>query len=361
MATENHTSIYTITQSKNIILVLLALIGLLLFVSIMHIFTALLSVVILYTLFRPLFLYFINRKHFRRSFSAVLILLISFIIIVLPLLGLSLMIINKLIDFQSHPEVLTNLINKVHSFTGANFDIKDMLKNGINDISKWALNMFSVVVSSALKIFITLIVLYFTLFFMLKSYDDFESFLLKYLPFDHNNSIKFGIELKNITLSNILGQGLIGLCQGIIVATGFLIFGIPDPLFWGVVSVFVCFLPIVGAPIIFVPAAIIEIASGHNFSGIGILIWGGVLVTLVDNFLRQFISKKIADTHPLITIIGVIIGIPMFGLIGLVIGPFLISFFILLFKMYEEHYMNSINDAVIIEIKENDPNSFERQ
>jgi predicted PurR-regulated permease PerM len=124
-----------------------------------------------------------------------------------------------------------------------------------------------------------------------------------------------------------------------VVTIGFLIFGIPDPFFWGVVSVFVCFLPIVGAPIIFVPAGIIELLSGNTFAGVGILIWGGVLVTLIDNFLRQFISKKIANTHPLITIIGVIIGVPVFGLIGIVIGPFIISCFFLLLKMYEVNYI----------------------
>lgn len=348
---------YTTKQSKSIILLIIALIGLLLFISLLHILSALLSAVILYTLFRPLFLYFVNRKHLNRSLSAMIIIIISFLIIVLPLLGLSIMVINKLIHFQQNPETITNIINKLHDYTGSAIDLKEMLKNGINDISKWALNAFSMFVNSALNIFVTLIILYFTLFFMFKSQDKLEATIMKYLPFNTAQSIQFGIELKNITFSNIIGQGLIGVSQGIIVATGFLIFGIPDPLFWGIVSIFVCFLPVVGAPIIFVPAAIIELASGNAFAGYGILIWGGVLVTLVDNFLRQFISKKIADTHPLITIIGVIIGIPFFGLIGLVIGPFLISFFFLLIKMYEVNYLSGSDDdhdRLIMEMEKKD-------
>ncbi len=345
-------SIYNSAQSKNIVLLLITLVGLFLFICSLHILTALLSAVIMYTLFRPLFLYFLLKKRWSKSLSAVTVIALSFLIIVVPLTGLSIMVINKLIGFQQHPEFLTGMIDRVHSYTGASIDIKEMLKNGINDISKWAIGAFSVFLNSALKIFITLIILYFTLFFMFKSYDVFESALIKYLPFSTQQSMRFGTELKNITLSNIIGQGLIGLSQGIVVGTGFLIFGIPDPLFWGIVSVFVCFLPVVGAPIIFVPAAIIELSSGHNVAGIGILIWGGVLVTLIDNFLRQFISKKIADTHPLITIIGVIIGIPFFGIIGLVIGPFLISFFFLLVKMYETGYM--VSDKITVDIKKQD-------
>lgn len=348
-------SIYSTKQSKNIILLLIGLIGLLLFISILPIFSALLSAIILYTLFRPLYLFLIEKKHMGKSLSAFLIIVISFLIIVLPLLGLSIMIINKLISFQQNPEAITMLLNKLHDYTGSSIDIKDMVRKSINDISGWAINAFSIFVNSALRIFITLVILYFTLYFMLKSHEEFEASLLKYLPFRDEQSKKFGTELKKITLSNIIGQGLIGLCQGMIVTVGFLIFGIPDALFWGIVSIFVCFLPVVGAPIIFVPAGILELASGNNVAGIGIIIWGGVLVTLVDNFLRQFISRKIADTHPLITIIGVIIGIPLFGLIGLVIGPFLISFFFLLIKMYEGNYIHTTEDAeqvIIIEKKE---------
>ncbi|MES2565249.1 MAG: AI-2E family transporter [Bacteroidota bacterium] len=346
-------TIYTVSQRKNIILVLLVLVGLIIFKATLPFLTAILSAIILYTLFRPFYLHLIHKRHLSNLSATVIILIMSFLIIVLPLFGLSLMIIDKLIEFQKHPEIVTDIINKLHNYTGASFDIKAMINNSINDISGWAINAFSVFLDSALKIFIALIIIYFTLFYMFRSHEKFEKTILKYLPFNHENSLKFGRELKNITLSNILGQGLIGLCQGIIVAVGFLIFGIPDPVFWGIVSVFVCFLPVVGAPIIFIPAAILELASGNNFSGIGILIWGIVLVTFVDNFLRQFISKKIADTHPLITIIGVIIGIPVFGLIGLVIGPFLISFFILLFKMYERNYLAPQNPgtALIEEIK----------
>jgi predicted PurR-regulated permease PerM len=334
-------SIYTIKQNKNIVLVLIGFVGVFLFIASLHILAALLSAVILYILFKPFFLYLNKKKHLSNSISAAIIIVISFLVIVLPLAGLSIMIINKLTIIQNQPEIVSDLITKLQRLAGSQMNLKEMLDKSVNDISKWALGAFSVFVNGALKIFISLLVLYFTLFFMFKSHEKFEGALLKYLPFDNQNSFQFATELKKITYSNILGQGLIGLCQGIIVAIGFLIFGIPDPFFWGTVSVFVCFLPIVGAPIIFVPAGLIELASGNAFAGIGILIWGAVLVTLVDNFLRQYISKKIADTHPLITIIGVIIGVPVFGLIGLVIGPFMISYFILLIKMYEANYIES--------------------
>jgi predicted PurR-regulated permease PerM len=341
---KNQQSIYSPAQRKIIIFLMIVLLGIGLLITSLHIIAPLLSAAILYILFKPLFLYFVNKKRLNTSLSALLIISISFLVIVLPLSGLSLLIVNKLIIFQNS-DMLRGGVDKFQHLTNLHIDLKEMLVKSINDISKWALGAFSVFVSGAVRVFISLIILYFTLFFMFKSHVTFENTLLKYLPFEEKNSYRFGIELKKITYSNILGQGLIGVCQGFIVAIGFLIFGIPDPLFWGVVSIFVCFLPVVGAPIIFVPAGLIELMNGDTMAGVGILIWGAVLVTLVDNFLRQFISKKIADTHPLITIIGVIIGIPAFGLIGLVIGPFMISFFILLFKMYEINYLKPIEET----------------
>lgn len=338
---QNKKSIYSSIQSRNIALGLIILLAIFLFISSLQILPAIFSAIILYILFKPLFLYLVHKRHINKSISAIIVITISFLVVVLPLSGLSIMVINKLVNFQNHPEELTDILNKIQTFTGSHFDLKDMFYKSINDISKWAIGAFSFFMNGALKFFIALVVLYFTIFYLFKSHERFESTLLKYLPFDNKSSLLFANELKKIAHSNIFGQGLIGLSQGIVVTIGFLIFGIPNPFFWGIISIFVCFLPIVGAPIIFVPAGIIELLSGNTFAGVGILIWGAILVTLIDNFLRQFISKKIANTHPLITIVGVIIGVPAFGLIGLVIGPFIISYFILLLKMYEANYMKS--------------------
>ncbi|MGZ4035437.1 MAG: AI-2E family transporter, partial [Bacteroidia bacterium] len=316
-------SIYNPSQRKNIILGLVYLLGIFLFYSMLGIFTALLGAVVMFTLFRPFYIYLIKKKKLNKSFSAAIIIVVSFLIIVIPMFILSWLIINKLINFQQNPAMLSTLIDKLSKLIGTSVDKTVLIRNGVSNISQWALGQFSSFVNSAFRIFINLMVLYFSLFYMLVSYEAFEHTVLKYLPFKENNSLRFGTELKNITYSNIFGQGLIAAAQGLVVGTGFLIFRIPDPLFWGVISFFVCFLPVVGAPIIIVPAGLIEMANGNTVAGVGIIIWGMVLVIVADNFLRFYISKKIADTHPLITLIGVIIGVPFFGIIGIVIGPLL--------------------------------------
>ncbi len=103
----------------------------------------------------------------------------------------------------------------------------------------------------------------------------------------------------------------------------------------GVISTFLSFLPVVGAPVVFVPAAFIAIASGNTTGGWGLLLWGLIVIINIDNVIRLVIAKNVSDTHPIITVVGVIIGIPIFGILGLVFGPLLLSYFILTIRIYE--------------------------
>ena len=134
-----------------------------------------------------------------------------------------------------------------------------------------------------------------------------------------------------------MGQGVIAIIQGTLLGLGFWIFGIPDPIFWGVIGIFLSMIPLFGSPLIFVPAGIIELSNENAFAGIGIIIYGYLIVTTVDNFIRMAIGQRIANTHPLITIVGVVIGIPVFGIMGILYGPLMISLFIILAQIYQEN------------------------
>jgi len=162
---------------------------------------------------------------------------------------------------------------------------------------------------------------------------------LKYAPFREQHAIRFAVALRNATYSNVLGQGIIAIVQGTLLANGFWIFGLPDPLFWGVIGAFISFLPVVGAPTLSIPASIILFVQGHTLKGVALLIYGLLFIGNVDSFLRMIINRRIANTHPLITIIGVLIGIPLFGITGLVFGPLLLSYFLLLLEIYETNRM----------------------
>ena len=103
-------------------------------------------------------------------------------------------------------------------------------------------------------------------------------------------------------------------------------------------------LPAIGAAFAFVPLALIFFANNQDWQGIAMLIYGFGVIGVVDNIFRFTWARKIANVHPLVTIFGVIMGIKLFGFVGLIFGPLLISVFILLLKIYSNEFM--VKDAV---------------
>jgi predicted PurR-regulated permease PerM len=141
-------------------------------------------------------------------------------------------------------------------------------------------------------------------------------------------------EVKNMVLSNAIGIPLIALFQGIIAIIGYLVLGVKEPVFWFIVTCITSMLPVVGAAVAYVSIALIFFAQNETWKGVAMLAYGFGVVSTVDSIFRFAIQKKIGDTHPLVTAFGVIIGINLFGFIGLIFGPLLISLFLLLVKIY---------------------------
>jgi predicted PurR-regulated permease PerM len=259
----------------------------------------------------------------------------SFLVIVLPFLTVGLMIGKRVNVLLHQKELISETVIKVKKFTGVNLGDTEVINKAITFIQENLLGGVGSLLSGLGQLFLSLAILYFLLYYLLYRSEDVEKGIIRYLPFNNYQIKLFATEIKKSTNSNMLGQGFIAFVQGTLVAIGFWLFNYQDPVFWGIISFFVSFLPVIGAPLVFVPAAIVAFSSGEPQKAYSLLIWGFVLVTNVDNVIRYFISKYIAETHPVITIIGVIIGIPIFGILGLVFGPLLISVFLLMLKIFE--------------------------
>jgi len=134
---------------------------------------------------------------------------------------------------------------------------------------------------------------------------------------------------------------LIALVQGILVGLGFFFAGLNDPVFWGVVTMVFGILPLVGAGIIWGPAAISLFLNGRPVPAIGLIILGVVVVANVENLIRPMVFKRYSEVHPMITLVGAVLGVSYFGLIGLLIGPLALSYFFELIRMYREEYLEA--------------------
>jgi predicted PurR-regulated permease PerM len=332
-------SIFNYKQRNNITLVSIIVLGCFLLYALSGLFSAILGAIVLFTIFRPLYLYLAVKKEWNKTLVALMIIFGSLIIIVIPFLCLSFMIIGKISSINHSIIHIQQLVVQIDSFAGKYINQPHFAENTLQKLGSYATDLFPSILSSAANIILTLLVLYFLLYFMLTQIDAFEAGLLKYAPFREQHALKFAVALRNSTYSNVLGQGIIAVTQGTLLAMGFYAFEIPDAIFWGVIGSFISFLPVVGAPTLSIPASIILFANGHTIKGILLLAYGLLFIGNVDNILRMMINKRIGNTHPIITVIGVFIGLPLFGILGLVFGPVLLSYFLLLLEIYETNRM----------------------
>ncbi len=209
----------------------------------------------------------------------------------------------------------------------------------INQLGNKLAQLLPKILGVTLDTFTLIIAMYFILYFMLVNGHYMEDSLYQYIPLKDGNVDSIGNEVRKMVVANTIGIPLIAFIQGIVGLIGYLIISIPDPFLWFVATCITAMLPIVGAALIYVPLTVMLLMQGETGRGIAMGLWGFVLIGLVDNLFRFMLNKKLGDIHPLITVFGVIVGIQLFGFIGLIFGPLLISLFILLLKIYSNEFL----------------------
>lgn len=332
-------SIFNYKQRNNIILVAIIVLACFLLYALSGLFSSILGALILFTIFRPIYIHLVEKKGWNKTLVALLIIFSSLIVIVIPFLTLSIMMIDKISGLTKQSLPIQDWIYRIDIFAGKHLGQPKLAENTLQKAGAYITELFPSILSSAVNIVLTLLVLYFLLYFMFTQMREFERGILKYAPFREQHALKFAEALRNSTYSNVLGQGIIAVTQGTLLALGFYAFGIPSPVFWGVIGLFISFLPVVGAPTLTIPASIVLFATDHTLKGILLLAYGLLFIGNVDNVLRMVINKRVGNTHPIISVIGVFIGLPLFGILGLVFGPLLLSYFLLLLEIYETNRM----------------------
>jgi predicted PurR-regulated permease PerM len=141
-----------------------------------------------------------------------------------------------------------------------------------------------------------------------------------------------------MSLATLYGIFLTSIVQGIIGGIGFAIAGIPHALFWGTAIALFSLIPVVGTSVVWVPASLILIATGNLTSGIFLFCWGILIVSTVDNFLRAFLIGGRTNTNQLLMFLSVFGGIGMFGLVGVIFGPLILTLFFAFLHIYELEY-----------------------
>lgn len=147
-----------------------------------------------------------------------------------------------------------------------------------------------------------------------------------------------GDKLRKLIMANAIGIPVVALGQGIVGLVGYFIFGAPGPVLLFALTAAASMIPVVGAAIVYIPVCIFMIAEGNTGQGLGLAAYCLIVVGLTDNLLRFTLLKKLENIHPLNTVFGIIMGMNLFGFMGLIFGPILISFTVLLVQVYRNEF-----------------------
>lgn len=320
-------------------IILLLLMALLLFLQLYNFLPALLGAITLYILMHRWMFYLTIKKRWRKGWTAVLLMLLSFVVILMPVALLAEMLSSRISYAIQHSSELVAALKKLVADTEQRFNITLLSEASINKLGTTIAQSLPQVVGSTFNILTTIFFMYFILYFMLVNGRKMEDDLYEYIPLKDENVSKVGKEINRMVMSNAIGIPVIALAQGVLALIGYLILGVKEPFFWFGVTCIAAMIPVVGAALAYVPIAIIFLANGQNWQGIAMLIFGFGVIGTIDNVLRFTLLKKLGDVHPLTTVFGVIIGLNLFGFIGLIFGPLLISLFILLLKIYSNEFI----------------------
>ena len=326
-------------------LILIALLGLLLFLELYTFLPALLGAVTLYIVMRKWMFHLTTRKKWRKSLTAALLMFISLIVILLPIGVLINMLSAKITFAIQHSNELVSAIKTIAADLEHKFDIEIVSDENINKLGNIISGGIPKLLSATFNTLGTIFFMFFILYFMLVNGRDMETSIYEHIPLKDENAEMLGKEVKNMVLSNAVGIPVIAVLQGVVALIGYLIIGVKEPWFWFVVTCITAMLPVVGAALAYVPLALIFFANGDTGKGIFMLIYGFGVIGTVDNVFRFTLAKKIGNIHPLVTVFGVIIGLSVFGFIGLIFGPLLISLFLLLLKIYSSEFITKQRQA----------------
>lgn len=307
---------------------------------------------ILFTIFRPLYHFLVKKARLRKQIAAVLVIIISIFVVLIPFYFLLSVIISEiqqlLLDrasiiasIQSGGLFLTHLLSRLDIPT---IILQTKIEEKAMELASQAVNYTSLFILGSIQSLshqsIGLLIMYFLLYYLFTGEDsNFMRQITAVVPFNEENTATLLDEFRRVVRTTLIATGAIALLQGLILTLVFLIFDVQGAFLWGAIAAILSFLPVVGAPLVWAPAAIVQLLQGEYIAGIAILATG-LFISVIDNFLRPIIQKRVGEIHPFLSLIGVVIGVSLFGLIGIVIGPLLLSYFVLTVQMFSREYLS---------------------
>jgi len=282
------------------------------------------------------------------NLAALIVTAFILIIIIVPLIFLTPLLVKQTFEVYKYiqNENLVDAVQKIFPsvFTTQEIskDIAIAIHNFTSNIASDFLNNFSQILLNSPIILLHLLLILFVFFFGLRDGDKLISYIQSLSPLSKESEKKVFQQFKDITNSVIFGQIVVGIIQGIVTGIALFIFKIPNALVLTLLATLAGVLPIIGPALVWVPVDIYLFLSGRIGAGIGLLIYGLFIISWVDALIRPLIVSKKTKINSAIVLVSMIGGLFVFGILGLILGPLIIAYLILILEAYRNKKTESI-------------------
>ena len=276
----------------------------------------------------------VKRHGLRALISTTLVILI----VVLPLALLVLAVTNELTAaVRSLPPNMGELMGQTGSITGRSLKwiherlgidttemqqfLVEQLRNYSSAVVGRSVGIMGNLLSAIVKTFFVII----TMYYLFRDGDKIVKALPEVLPFGTEQSEALLARISQVISASVYGVVTIAVLQGLLGGLAFWILGVPSPILWAVVLALVCMIPVAGSFLVWLPAAIYLMLSDHLTAGILLIVWGALVISTIDNFLRPKLIKDQTKLHELLVFFSVLGGMSIFGLLGVVMGPVVLA------------------------------------
>lgn len=341
-----------------VFLMLLVLSFFIIFPFITAVLTGLVFAYVFYPVYKK-----INAKTRRRTLSSLIVLLIVLLLVTVPVVFVVNMVAKQsvtiyflarqrlvggnLLDINcDNPQIsgtfICNANTKIQAIL-TDPKVRTYMDVALSRFGQFVIDKTTDFFLSTPKFLASLFITFFIMFFLWRDWDKLIKKMHQILHLRKHHEAHIMRKVNDMTYAIVYGNVIVALIQGAIGSLGFFIFGVPSPVVWGLVMAFFSLIHIVGTPVVWVPASLLLILDGISsassngiFRGVGLLIYGILIISTIDNLLKPKIIGSRGNIHPVLVLIGVLGGISLFGLIGVVIGPLILGLFNVFIDVFEE-------------------------
>ncbi|MDP6642253.1 MAG: AI-2E family transporter [Candidatus Nanoarchaeia archaeon] len=305
------------------------------FVLVQPFITAILTAFVLTYIFYPLYAKSENIIRNKSLRSFILILIITIVTLIFLSFITNLLINESVTLYHTFKKAdIKELSTMLSGVLGENIDLNLYFKEIVNRGLNFILTSLSDIALTIPQKAISLFIIFFTMYYLFKEGESLVGKFKENLLLKKDHSEKIINKFNEFMQATIYGVIVAAIAQGIIGTIGLFIFRIENPIIWGLVMTITAMFPYFGASIVWFPAALVKLFSGDYFNGIGLIVYGVVIISLIDNILRPKLISARTRIHPIVVLLGVLGGLKLFGFIGLILGPVLLGVLVAVIKIY---------------------------